>query len=47
MVDKIEKAINKKTVGIVIPNLIGFLPDWKKINKNCKKIQTHNYRRLS
>ena len=35
--DKIEKAINKKTVGIVIPNLIGFLPDWKKINKIAKK----------
>ncbi len=35
--DKIEKAINKKTVGIVIPNLIGFLPNWKKISKIAKK----------
>ena len=33
----IEKKISKKTKGIVIPNLIGNIPDWKIINKIAKK----------
>ena len=36
-VDQIQKAINKKTKAIIIPNLIGNVPDWKKIYKICKK----------
>ena len=30
-VEHIEKCINRKTVAIMIPNLLGNLPDWKKI----------------
>ena len=33
----IEKCINKKTVAIMIPNLLGNIADWKKINKIAKK----------
>ena len=33
----IENSINKKTVGIVVPNLIGFVPNWKKIKAIAKK----------
>ena len=36
-VDQIQKAINKKTKAIIIPNLIGNVPDWKKIYSICKK----------
>ena len=36
-INKIEKKITKKTKGIVIPNLIGNVPDWKKIRKIAKK----------
>ena len=36
-VSKIEKSINKKTVALLIPNLIGNICDWKKINKIAKK----------
>ena len=36
-INKIEKKITKKTKGIVIPNLIGNVPDWKKINNIAKK----------
>ena len=36
-VDQIQKAINKKTKAIIIPNLIGNVPDWKQIYKICKK----------
>jgi CDP-6-deoxy-D-xylo-4-hexulose-3-dehydrase len=35
--DQIEKSINKKTVAIIIPNLLGNIADWKKINKIAKK----------
>jgi CDP-4-dehydro-6-deoxyglucose reductase, E1 len=35
--DHIERSINKKTVGIIIPNLLGNIADWKKINKIAKK----------
>ena len=35
--DQIEKSINKKTVAIMIPNLLGNIADWKKINKIAKK----------
>ncbi|MFL2890001.1 MAG: DegT/DnrJ/EryC1/StrS family aminotransferase [Pelagibacteraceae bacterium] len=32
-VEKIEKRITKKTKAILVPNLIGNIPDWKKIRK--------------
>ena len=34
---KIEKKINKKTKGILVPNLIGNIPDWKLIKKISRK----------
>ena len=34
---QIEQCINKKTVGIMIPNLLGNIADWKKINAIAKK----------
>ena len=36
-IDQIEKAVNKKTKAIIIPNLIGNVPDWKEIYKIAKK----------
>ena len=36
-INQIEKAINKKTKAIMIPNLLGNVPDWIKINKIAKK----------
>ena len=33
----IEKKITKKTKAILIPNLIGNIPDWKKIKQIAKK----------
>lgn len=35
-IDQIKKAINKKTKAIIIPNLLGNIPDWKKIKNLCK-----------
>ncbi len=35
--NQIKKAINKKTRAIMIPNLLGNVPDWEKINKISKK----------
>jgi CDP-4-dehydro-6-deoxyglucose reductase, E1 len=35
--NKIEKSINKKTKAMLIPNLIGLLPDWPKLKKIAKK----------
>ncbi len=35
--DQIKKAINKKTKAIMIPNLLGNVPDWKKIFSFAKK----------
>jgi len=35
--EQIEKCINKKTVAIMIPNLLGNIADWKIINKIAKK----------
>ncbi|MBD1150494.1 aminotransferase class V-fold PLP-dependent enzyme [Pelagibacterales bacterium SAG-MED29] len=35
--DQIKKAINKKTKAIMIPNLLGNVPDWKKIYLLAKK----------
>ena len=35
--DQIANAINKNTVAIMIPNLLGNRPDWKKISKSAKK----------
>ncbi len=34
---QIEKCINKKTVALMIPNLLGNIADWKKINAIAKK----------
>ena len=34
---QIEKAINKKTVAIMLPNLLGNVLDWKKVHKIAKK----------
>jgi len=34
---QIQKCINKKTAAIMIPNLLGNIADWKKINKIAKK----------
>ena len=36
-VEQIEKAITKKTKAIIIPNLLGNVPDWKKISIIAKK----------
>ena len=36
-VDQIETCINKKTVAIMIPNLLGNIADWKKIHLLGKK----------
>ena len=35
--DQIKKKISKKTKAIMVPNLIGNIPDWKKINLIAKK----------
>ena len=35
--NQIEKCINKKTVALMIPNLLGNIADWKRINKIAKK----------
>ena len=34
---QIEKCINKKTVALMIPNLLGNIANWKEINKIAKK----------
>ena len=36
-IDEIEKAINSKTKALMIPNLLGNIPDWKKISAIAKK----------
>ena len=36
-VSQIEKCINKNTVALMIPNLLGNIADWKSINKIAKK----------
>ena len=36
-IDQIKKAINSKTKAIIIPNLLGNVPDWKKIKNISKK----------
>ena len=36
-VNQIQKCINKKTVAIMIPNLLGNIPDWKEISKIANK----------
>lgn len=35
--EQIEKAINKKTKAIIVPNLLGNIPNYIKINKIAKK----------
>ena len=32
-IDQIKRAINKRTKAIIIPNLLGNVPNWKKIHK--------------
>ena len=39
--EQIKKAINKKTVAIMIPNLLGNIPDWIEIRKKKKKNKLH------
>ena len=36
-IDQIEKCINKRTVALMIPNLLGNIPEWEKISKLAKK----------
>jgi CDP-6-deoxy-D-xylo-4-hexulose-3-dehydrase len=36
-IDQIEKCINKKTVALMIPNLLGNIPEWSKISIIAKK----------
>ena len=36
-INQIKKCINKKTVAIMIPNLLGNIPEWKIISKIAKK----------
>ncbi len=36
-VEDLEKAVNKKTVAIMIPNLLGNIAKWSKINSFAKK----------
>tara|TARA_Y100000590_G_scaffold369342_1_gene430532 strand:- start:1178 stop:2395 length:1218 start_codon:yes stop_codon:yes gene_type:complete len=36
-IDHIEKCINRKTVAIMIPNLLGNIPNWKKISSIANK----------
>jgi len=36
-INQIKKCINKKTVAIMIPNLLGNIPEWKEISKIAKK----------
>ena len=36
-VDQIEQCINKNTVAIMIPNLLGNIANWKKISLIAKK----------
>lgn len=36
-IDEIEKKITNKTKAIMVPNLIGNIPNWKKIKKIAKK----------
>tara|TARA_Y100000768_G_scaffold369284_1_gene334027 strand:- start:1355 stop:2566 length:1212 start_codon:yes stop_codon:yes gene_type:complete len=36
-IDQIKKAINSKTKAIMIPNLLGNVPDWKQIKNISKK----------
>ena len=36
-INKIEEKISNKTKGIIVPNLIGNIPDWKKIKSIAKK----------
>ena len=36
-IDQIKKAISKKTSAIMIPNLLGNVPDWRQIYRIAKK----------
>ena len=45
--DDLKKKISKKTKALLIPNLIGNIPDWKKIYNLAKKKKSQNYRGFS
>ena len=36
-ISELEKAISKETKAILVPNLLGNIPDWEKINKIASK----------
>tara|TARA_B100001540_G_scaffold313842_1_gene337571 strand:+ start:233 stop:1420 length:1188 start_codon:yes stop_codon:yes gene_type:complete len=38
-INKIQEKITKRTKGIIVPNLIGNIPDWKKISNIAKKFK--------
>jgi CDP-6-deoxy-D-xylo-4-hexulose-3-dehydrase len=40
-INQIEKKINNKTAAILIPNLLGNIPDWKKIKEIANKYKLH------
>ena len=42
-IDQIKKAINRKTKAIIIPNLLGNVPDWKKIKNISKKSKKFSF----
>ena len=35
-VERLIKSINKKTKAIIVPNLLGNIPDWRRIKSYCK-----------
>lgn len=40
-INQIEKKINIKTAAILVPNLLGNIPDWKKIKEIANKYKLH------
>ena len=40
-INQIEKKINNKTAAILIPNLLGNIPDWKKIKEIANKYKLY------
>jgi CDP-6-deoxy-D-xylo-4-hexulose-3-dehydrase len=40
-ISQIEKKINNKTRAILIPNLLGNIPDWKKIREIADKYKLY------
>ena len=46
-IDEIEKSITKKTKALLIPNLIGNIPDWKKLKLIANKYKLKIIEELS